>query len=174
MYVLEWRTVSALTRGLCWCLFSELRSNEGNKHQHNTRVSTETVRHESIYIILFLTRHNESQMTIKTTILTCRPRVSLARFSFCWWRHSRLLMTSQWPDNCDAIAWIMISNSLDIAFIHGIYSSSGKVSYHQKFRRRKVGCWNVRITLTSFRTTRKLHRTEFHGYEISWDFMERL
>ena len=60
MYVLEWRTVSALTRGLFWCLFPELRSNEGNKYQNNTRVSPETVRHESTYIILFLTRHNES------------------------------------------------------------------------------------------------------------------
>ena len=31
-----------------------------NKHQNNTRVSPETVRHESTYIILFLTRHHES------------------------------------------------------------------------------------------------------------------
>ena len=51
---------TALTRGLFWCLFPELRSNEGNKHQNNTRVSAETVRHESTYIILFLTRHNKS------------------------------------------------------------------------------------------------------------------
>ena len=39
MYVLAWRTVYALTRGLFWCLFPELRSNEGNKHQNNTRVN---------------------------------------------------------------------------------------------------------------------------------------
>ena len=58
-------------------------------------------------------------MTIKTTSFTHRPRVSLARFSFCWWRHNRLLMTSQWPDNCDATTWVMISTSLDIDFIHG-------------------------------------------------------
>ena len=58
MYVLEWQTVYALTRGLFWCLFPELRSNEGNKHQNNTRVSALTVCHESTYI-LFLTRHNE-------------------------------------------------------------------------------------------------------------------
>ena len=31
-----------------------------NKYQNNTRVSAETVCHESTYIILFLTRHNES------------------------------------------------------------------------------------------------------------------
>ena len=35
------------------------------------------------------------------------------------WRHSRLWMTSQWSDNCEAITWIMISNLLDITFIHG-------------------------------------------------------
>ena len=28
-------------------------------------------------------------------------------------------MTSQWPDNCDAITWIVMFNSLDIDFIHG-------------------------------------------------------
>ena len=45
--------------------------------------------------------------------------VSLPRFSFCWWRHNRLLMMSQWPDNCDTITWIVISNLVDIDFIHG-------------------------------------------------------
>ena len=119
MYVLEWRIVSALTRGLFWCLFPELRSNEGNKYQNNTRMSTEMVRHESTYIILFLTRHNESINDYKKKSFTHRPHVSRAWFSFCWWRHNRLLMMSQWPDNCDAITWIMISNSLDIDYIHG-------------------------------------------------------
>ena len=38
MYVLQWRTVSALTRMLFWCLFPGLQSNSGNKHQNNTRV----------------------------------------------------------------------------------------------------------------------------------------
>ena len=42
-------------------LLTELRSNEVNKHQDNTQVSAETVRHESIYIILFLTRHNNNK-----------------------------------------------------------------------------------------------------------------
>ena len=36
----------------------------------------------------------------------------------CWWRHNRLAITSQWPDNCDASTWQVISNSLDIDFIH--------------------------------------------------------
>ena len=119
MYVLEWRIVSALTRGLFWCLFPELRSNEGNKYQNNPLVSAETVRHESTYIILFLTRHNESTNDYKNDEFYTSSRVALARFSFCWWRHNRLLMTSQWPGNCDAITWIVISNSLDIDFIHG-------------------------------------------------------
>ena len=58
-------------------------------------------------------------MTIKATIFRHHPRVSHARFSLCWGCHNWLLVTSQWPDNCDAITWIVISNSLDIDFIHG-------------------------------------------------------
>ena len=58
-------------------------------------------------------------MTIKTTIFTHCPRVSLARCPFCRWRHNRSLMMSQWPDNCDAVTWKVISNSLDIDFIYG-------------------------------------------------------
>ena len=119
IYVLEWRTVSARTRGLFWCLFRELRSIEVNKHKINTRVSAETVRHESTYIILFLTRHNESINDDKNDDLYTSSRVSLAQLSFCWWRHYRLLMTSQLQDNCDVITWISISISLDIDFIHG-------------------------------------------------------
>ena len=81
-------------------------------------MSTETVRHESTYMILFLTRHNESMNDTKMTSFTHRPRVSLAWCSFCWWRHNRLLMTSQRQDNCYAITWTVISNSLDIDIIH--------------------------------------------------------
>ena len=42
-----WQTVYALTRVLFLCLFLELRSNEENKHQNNTRVGAETVHHNS-------------------------------------------------------------------------------------------------------------------------------
>ena len=88
LYELEWRTVSALTRGLFWCLFPELWSNEGNKYQNNTWVSTETVRHESTYIILFLTRHNESVNDYKNDELyTSSPCLTRSVFV--------LLMTSQ-------------------------------------------------------------------------------
>ena len=101
------------------CLFPELRSNEGNKYQNNTRVGTETVRHESTYIILFLTRHNEHINDDKNNYLyTSSPCLTHSGF-VCWWRHDWLLMTSQWPNNCDSITWIVISNSLDIDFIHG-------------------------------------------------------
>ena len=60
---------------------------------------------------LFYFLHNimNKKMTIKTMIFTHHPRVSLARFLFCWWRHNRLLMTSQWPNNCGAMTWIVIS-----------------------------------------------------------------
>ena len=60
MHVLERRNVYVLTTGLFWCLFPELHSNEGYKHQNNTRVCAYTFRHESTYIILFLTWRNES------------------------------------------------------------------------------------------------------------------
>ena len=47
--------------------------------------------------------------------------------AFCWWRHNRLLMTSQWPDNCDTSTWQVICYSLDVNFIHGdIHSRSCK------------------------------------------------
>ena len=58
-------------------------------------------------------------MTIKTMIFANCLHVSLDRFTFCRWSHNQLLMTSQWPDNCDAITGKMIFNSLDIDFIHG-------------------------------------------------------
>ena len=70
-------------------LFPDLRSNEGNKHQNKTRVSAYTVRHKSTHIILFLTRHNESINDAKTRMFTHNPHVSVARITFCWWRHNR-------------------------------------------------------------------------------------
>ena len=54
MYVLSWRTVSALTRVLFLCLFPSLLRNSGNKHKNNPLVSAETVRHSSTYIILYV------------------------------------------------------------------------------------------------------------------------
>ena len=54
MYVLSWRTVSALTRVSFWYLFPSLLRNSGNNHQNNPLVSAETVRHSSTYIILYL------------------------------------------------------------------------------------------------------------------------
>ena len=54
MYVLSWRTVSALTVVLFWCLFPLLLRNSWNKHKNNPLVSAETVPHSSAYIILYL------------------------------------------------------------------------------------------------------------------------
>ena len=111
---------SAHERGLFWCLFPELRNNDGNEYQNNTRVSAETVCQYSTYIILFLTRHNESINDYENDELyTSSPFRTRSVFEFCWWRHTRLLMTSEWPASCDALTWIVISNSLDIEFIHG-------------------------------------------------------
>ena len=62
-------------------------------------------------------------ITIKTTISAHRLRVSLARFVFCWWRHHRLLMTSQWPDNCDQSMWKFIPISLGMNLITVIFTA---------------------------------------------------
>ena len=51
-------------------------------------------------------------------IFTHRPRVSFAPVLFCRRHDNWLLVMSQWPDNCGAITWIVIFNSLDIDFIH--------------------------------------------------------
>ena len=53
MYVLSWRTVSALTRVLFWYLLPSLLWDSGNKHQNKPLVSAKTVRHSSTYIILY-------------------------------------------------------------------------------------------------------------------------
>ena len=58
----------------------ELRGIERNKHQNNTPVGTYTFRHDSTYIILFLTRYNALLLTINNTILTHARRVAIALF----------------------------------------------------------------------------------------------
>ena len=106
----------------------------GNTHQNNTRVSANSVNHGRTYIVIFLIRHDESIDDDRNDDLYTSSLDSLARFYFCWWRHKRLLGTSQWSGSCDAITWIMISNSLDIDFIHG-----------QSCENRKL--WNVIIAV---------------------------
>ena len=77
--------------------------------------------------LYFLHDKMNPKMTLKTRIFTHHPHVSLARFALCW----RLAMMSQWPDLCDADTWQMISNSLDIDFIHGdIHERSCKNMKH--------------------------------------------
>ena len=63
MYVLLWRTVSALTRVLFQSLFPSLLRNLGNKHQNNPLVSAETVRHSNTYIILYIHYANDTVFT---------------------------------------------------------------------------------------------------------------
>ena len=99
--------------------FPSLLCNSGNKHQNNTRVSAGTVRHESIYIILFLTRHNESINDDKNDDL-CTTSSCLTGSIFV------LLITSQsivddvtmtrhlWPDHVNRDI-----DLLDIDFVHG-------------------------------------------------------
>ena len=73
-------------------------------------------------------------MALKMVNFTHHPLVSLARFTFCWWHHNRLLMMSQWPDNCDASTRKVISNSLDITFIHHGFTASRASKDYCKFQ----------------------------------------
>ena len=52
-------------------------------------------------------------------IFTHHPCVSLARFSFCWWRQKSIADDVTMTRQFDAITWIVISNLLNIDFIHG-------------------------------------------------------
>ena len=123
----------------------------------------------------FITRYKNQSMMMNTAILIHRLHFPLPLFMLCWWRHNRLLMTSQLPDNCDATTWQVISNSLDIHFIHGgIHNWSCKKIH-------KSQCWNHLMPLSnatglcnvgferwphvepSF--TRPRH---FHVFSVSW------
>ena len=103
MYVLEWWTVSVLTRGLFWCLFPELWGNEGNKHQNKTIVSAETVCHENTYIISFLPQHNESINDDENDeLFTSSPCLTLLDYillmtsqSITKWRHNDQTIVTQ-------------------------------------------------------------------------------
>ena len=72
MYVLSWRTVSALTRVLFWCLFPSLLRNSGNKHQNDPLVSAETVRHSSTQIILYICKW---YLTFPSSIFLLRMKI---------------------------------------------------------------------------------------------------
>ena len=89
----------------------------------NTKITLEWAQKQFVTrvhtLFYFLHDITNSWITIKVTIFSHCPCASLAWFSFCWWHHNLLLMTSQLSDNCDAIMWIMTSNSLGIDFIHG-------------------------------------------------------
>ena len=108
----------------CFCAHEKVISvfiSEATREIHTT-ITFEWVQKQFVTrvhtLFYFLHDITNLQMTIKTMVFTHRPLVSLALFTFFWWRHNRLLMTSQWLDICDAITWILISNSLDIDFIH--------------------------------------------------------
>ena len=105
------------------CLWTHGRVIWGSFPPINTKITLQWVHKQFITRVqtLFCLLHDITypSMTIKTTIFTHRVRVSLARFTFCWWHHNRFLVMSQWPDSCDAITWIVIFKSLVTDLIHG-------------------------------------------------------
>ena len=78
--------------------------------------------------------------------------ISFAWFLFCWWHHNQLLMTSQWPDNCNAITWLVISNSLDIGFIHSDIHGRSCKNPHHPLHTNSCICFFL-ISVTKFNTT---------------------
>ena len=70
MYVLSWRTVSATTRVLFWYLFPWLLHNTENKHRNKPLVSSETVRHSSTYIILYICRYRDDHVGSYITVMS--------------------------------------------------------------------------------------------------------
>ena len=98
MYVLSWRTVSALTRVLFWYLFPSLLRNSENKHQNNPLVSAETVRHLSIYIILYIMwqcalkmESHKTAVTRVTSSVTSCDKVSITTTLGFQWLHPFLI-----------------------------------------------------------------------------------
>ena len=89
----------------------------------NTKITLEWVHKQFVTrahtLFYFLHDITNPYMTLKRWSSHIIPVPCLARFTFCWWRHNRLAMTSQWPDNFDTYTWQVISNSFDIDFIHG-------------------------------------------------------
>ena len=96
----------------------------------NTKITLEWVQKQFVRrvhtLFYFLHDITNPYMMIKMTILTDRPRVSLAMFSFWWWCHNQLLMMSQWPDNCDTITSIVIFKSF-ISILFTAIFTAGRV-----------------------------------------------
>ena len=92
--------------------------NSSNGYQLSIQQSDITVMKWKWFYCYELHRCNNNS---KLSTPSRNPNSCISIFCICWWRHNRLLMTSQWPDSCDAITSIMISNSLDIIFFSRRY-----------------------------------------------------
>ena len=106
----------AASKMLFWPLFPVLRNNIETAFE-----CVYTVRRDSTHVIAFLTGDSVPIHDDGNTILTYQARVSLARITFCWWHHNRLLMTSA-VSICDVSGWKATSNSSDIDCVHRLAS----------------------------------------------------
>ena len=68
----------------------------------NTKITLEWAHKQFVTrvhtLFYFLHDMTNPKITLKTRIFTHHARIMPARFTLSWWRHSRLVMTSQWPD----------------------------------------------------------------------------
>ena len=120
-----------------WCTFSSgelfMRSREGYfgvcfpscavTREMNTKITLNWVQKnissQDYVHYLFLTWHDEFINDDKIDDLhTSSPCLTRSVYDRLMTSH-RLLRTSHWSHNCDAITWNVISSSLNIDFIHG-------------------------------------------------------
>ena len=78
MYVLQWQTASAFTRGLFWYLFTELET--------TTKITLEWAQKQfvmRVHTLFYILHDIATKKKDDKTIFTHPPRASLAGFTLC-------------------------------------------------------------------------------------------
>ena len=155
--------------------FPELRSNEDNKHQDNARASSETVRHaECTYIILFLTRHNE---TINGDKIRRTSRIDSVSPCLSIYSADDPTINYRALYDCDAGTWKVIFNSLYTNFIHSyIHGWSGKnhwiINYSFQWCHARVMTSQVTVNSTACSTARLMRTKNMN--DVHWPFVRAI
>ena len=137
----------------------------------NTKITLELAHKQFVTSVhtLFYFLHDTAnpKMTLKQGSSHIIP-MSRSLYRLCWWRHNRLAMTSQWPEHCDANTWQVISNSLDIVFIHGdIYGRSCKKCMYNghSFKEMYWNCGTMGVWCDICHLSRAVHSSKLMGIQ---------
>ena len=133
MYALEWRNVSALTRGLFWCLFPELWINEGNKYQNNRRHS-----HICVCVCAYSGRY-----VLKERFLNTLPIDAIGRHR-TWLILAQVMAYCLTPSHYLNQRWLPISEVPEHSAESNILRSAHEFDLHHAF-----GCHIFKIVATS-------------------------